>query len=268
MSLENRGAVSLDDLNNLNNQMLGSKESHIIDVTSIVEEDTTKPGMSAKFKWMLLLGSIGLVIIAVGMVVLKESGPISPIAVVVPPKIAVSSPVVDLAPQSAVPASAPASIPTLNPLAEMPVITPASAVIQAPVADNADIVVALQKQLLEAKNALDSKTAELEATKRSKPKEILKVKEIPKLQITPSVAAIPQAPVPINKISSQKEIHTLTYADSGIAVLMDGALIYTSKGESIELAIGENFPGFGKLVKVDKKAKTFETPHHIYYLKD
>lgn len=265
MSLENRGAVSLEDLNSLNGQLLGSEESQIIDVSSIVEVGTKKPGVSAKFKWILLLGGIGLAIaIAVGVNALKESVSISPIAVDVPPAITVSSPVVELASQSAVPAF----VPPLDPLAEMPVIDSTSAVIEAPVADNADIVADLQKQLSDAKIALDSKTAELEAAKHSKPKENLKVKEIQKSQIAPSVATPSPAPAPTEKSAIKKEMHILTRADSKIDVLMHGALIYTSKGESIELLIGDNFPGFGKLVKVDKKAKTFETPHHIYYLKD
>lgn len=267
MSLENRGAVSLEDLNSLNGQLLGSEESQIIDVSSIVEVDTKKPGVSAKFKWILLLGGIGLAIaiaVAVGVNALKESVSISPIAVDVSPEITVSSPVVELASQSAVPAF----VPPLDPLAEMPVIDSTSAVIEALVADNADIVAALQKQLSDAKIALDSKTAELEAAKRSKPKENLKVKEIQKSQIAPSVATPSPAPAPTEKSAIKKEMHILTRADSKIDVLMHGALIYTSKGESIELLIGDNFPGFGKLVKVDKKAKTFETPHHIYYLKD
>lgn len=264
MNSRSCGAVNYEDLKNLNSQMLGSEENQIIDVTSIVEVDTTKPGMSSKFKWMLLLGSIGLAAIAVGIIALKESVSTSPIAVVVPPEITVSSPVFDLVPQSAVPAF----VPLLNPLAEMPVIDSASAVIQAPAANNVDLVADLQKQLLEAKNALDSKTAELEEAKHSKPKENLKVKEIPESQIAPSVATLSQAPVLIEKNSVKKEMHILTRANSGIDVLMHGALIYTSKGESIELSIGDNFPGFGRLIKVDKKSQTFETPHNIYYLKD
>jgi len=50
--------------------------------------------------------------------------------------------------------------------------------------------------------------------------------------------------------------------------LMEKGLIYSSNSDYVELKIGDNFPGYGRLIRVDRIAKTFETSTGAYVLKD
>lgn len=288
--MSNQFDVEMHDMDSLNEQMLGSKDSEIIDVTAT---STTEDSASRKFRFRkltrrqmgYLAGAVFAAVVVVAVVVKKQNethldvvlpANISAIlekSVTKPPApepfsdqmlpssvdVAIAAPAADIASAPAVSTPQPASgvaADTVSPPLAPPGPQPSPVDIE---------IDPLKKELAAVKNELASKTAEIAALKSAaaKPKSVklatAVVAAAEKSAMKPVVAAKPKL----------KERHELSIKESGIAVLMDSGLIYSSEsGDFVEVSINQNFPGYGKLVRVDRDAKTFETPNHIYFLKD
>lgn len=293
--MSNKFDVELHDMASLNEQMLGSKGSEIIDVTAT---STTEDSASRKFRFRkltrrqmgYLAGAVFAAVVVVTIVVKKQNEthldvvlPANISAVLEKPvtkppmpvdqpssssvDVAITAPAADIA---ATLTSTPASS-TPQPASGVAADTASSSFVPSdlhsrvrpsPVAIEID---PLKKELAAVKNELASKTAEIAALKSAaaKPKSV-------KLATTAVAATEKSAAKPVVVAKPKlKETHDLSMKASGIAVLMDSGLIYSSEsGDFVEVSINQNFPGYGKLVRVDKDAKTFETPSHIYFLKD
>lgn len=254
----------LRDINNLNSQMLGGDESKIIDVTEVSDE---RASPAPKKRKLIFIG-IGVVVVAVvaGFVWSKQGA--QPDAAYSNIDAVLSKPVKQVAPPVDEPASPDISLvkPAVDVAASgIPLVsvaaasaTPVASTIASPqpslpsLASNLEIQ-NLKSELAAAENKLVSMTAELAAAKNAAANEKKVV-----------LAAAKACPPPVKV----KEQHTLSQSETGISVLMDNGLIYAANGDFIELSVGQNFPGYGKLVKVDKDARLFETPNHTYFLKD
>lgn len=296
----------LNDLADLNYQMLGGKDSKIIDVTDVSEGKPVKKAFKLSRQQMIIVISFLVVATVAGVAVIKkqdsltESIPANVSAVLaksakqpVPMAAEVAQPA-QLAGASATPATgvqlpdarAPAQVvasaaaPAHTIVAPVAPVVPAASIVPtvaapivptvaAPVSES-DEIKQMKKDIFALRNELSGKTAELEAIKHGPRK--LATRAEPKSEIGSGIEVkkvVKQSqPVLVPEKPKEKEKHSLSMKEGGIAVLMDSGLIYSSNGNFVELSIGETFPGYGKLVKVNKDKKTFETPNHIYFLKD
>lgn len=288
--MSNQFDVERHDMDSLNEQMLGSKDSEIIDVTAT---STTEDSASRKFRFRKLtrrqMGYLAgvLAVIAVVAVAVKKQNEthldvvlpanISAIlekSVTKPPMpvdqplpssvdVAITAPAADIASTPAASTPQPASGVAVDTVS--PSLAPSDRHSKAQPSPVDIEIDPLKKELAAVKNELASKTAEIAALKSAaaKPKSV-------KLATAVVTAAEKSAAKPMVVAKPKlKETHDLSMKESGIAVLMDGGLIYSSEsGDFVEVSINQDFPGYGKLVRVDKDAKTFETPNHIYFLKD
>lgn len=280
MSNVNLNPEDLPGLNSLNDQMVGeSDESNTIDVTDITSTPAIKKKLTPKLKRQITLGMVVVVVVGVILVMAtskqdsvignpgldamltKKVGAPTPL---VEPSV-VSTPLVVPAAASAIGEATPLDIagPAIaasHPASAVLATNPAATARVTPVVEAADLAALaalsdMKKRILEAEEELANKTAELTAMKREK-------REAAKTKITVSAVK------PTVIITKEKEHHTISMAEKGIQVLMSDGLIYSSGDDFIEASVGNNFPGYGKLVKVDKDARLFETPNHVYHLKD
>lgn len=265
--------VEMSDVASLNGQLLGGKGSETIDVTaSHIEDSSSRKFSFRKLTRRQILGIVVVSLVAMAVI----AGVVKKQNIETQPNVATSASanvdaILDApATKPPIPLEAPATLEAraVDIAAPAPVSavveSPASAVqpskAQTPVADKADqpkedITAESPASAVQPLKAQTSVTDEVNLLKRD---------------LAAAKAALKSTAKPVGTFTKMKlkERHELSMSKAGISVLMDDGLIYSSGGDFVELSINQIFPGYGKLVRVDKDARTFETPNHIYFLKD